>query len=350
MLFKGGTVVQNLLNKVRERMPGASMPEPVSGGAEPGSDLSSLFAFSDPLNVFVVNTHDIGCCIGHEGREQRRSRRDRRKGSQRRTPQSKTPRSRTSQSKAPQGGTPQRKVPQTKARQHQTPASEAPQRTRPLPAPASPAPSIKPSAPVTTFGKIGAAMKEVRGPAFLEAGIKTAATFVNAQTPEEKGAGYGAAAGGLVGSLFGGMLGSVVPLIGTSIGALLGGMAGDAIGGWLGKRMVSSGEEPVAAAKPADNGLPVAAQPGDVVRSLVSAVPMSETPPTQVKGGPALAQPQQITQQFTFTPSMPITVQGSVTDPQLLAQNLQAMVRREFEELMRMATSRQLSDVPHVYV
>lgn len=47
---------------------------------------------------------------------------------------------------------------------------------------------------------------------------------------------------------------------------------------------------------------------------------------------------------------MPITVQGSVTDPMLLAQNLQAMVRREFEELMRMANSRQLSDVPHVYV
>ncbi len=329
MLFKGGTVVQNLLNKVRERLPGASRPETLSGGSEPGSDLSNRFAFSDPLNVFVVNASDIGCCVGHKGREQRCSPQSRRKGSQRRTPQSKTPRSRTSQSKAPQ---------------RQTPSAGPPERSR------SPAPPTIPSAPVSTVGKIGAAIKEVRGPAFLEAGIKTVATFVSAETPEEKAEGYGAAAGGLVGSVVGGVIGAFVPVIGVSIGALLGGMAGDALGGWLGKRKASSGEEPVAAAKPADNGLPVAAQPGDVVRSLVSAVPTAESPSTLANAGPALAQPQQVSQQFTFTPNMPITVQGSVTDPMLLAQNLQAMVRRELEELMRMATSRQLSDVPHVYV
>ncbi|MFJ1337186.1 hypothetical protein ACIKP7_03485 [Pseudomonas caricapapayae] len=340
MLFKGGTVVQNLLNKVRERLPGASRPETLSGGSESGSDLSNMFAFSDPLNVFVVNASDIGCCVGHKGREQRCSPQSRRKGSQRRTPQSKTPR----------GRTPQSKVPKNKAPQRKTPSSGPPERLRPLPAPASPAPPTIPSAPVSTVGKIGAAIKEVRGPAFLEAGIKTVATFVNAETPAEKAEGYGAAAGGLVGSVIGGMVGSVVPVIGTSIGALLGGMAGDALGGWLGKRKASSGEEPVAAAKPADNGLPVAAQPGDVVRSLVSAVPTAETPSTLANAGPALSQPQQVSQQFTFTPNMPITVQGSVTDPMLLAQNLQAMVRRELEELMRMATSRQLSDVPHVYV
>ncbi len=350
MLFKGGTVVQNLLSKVRERLPGASRLETVSGGSEPGSDLSNRFAFSDPLNVFVVNASDIGCCVGHKGREQRCSPQSRRKRSQRRTPQSKTPRSRTSQSKAPQGRTPQSKVPKNKAPQRKTPSSGPPERLRPLPAPASPVSPTKPSAPVSTVGKIGAAIKEVRGPAFLEAGIKTVATFVNAETPEEKAEGYGAAAGGLVGSVVGGVIGAFVPVIGVSIGALLGGMAGDAIGGWLGKRKASSGEEPVAAAKPADNGLPVAAQPGDVVRSLVSAVPTAETPSTLANAGPALSQPQQVSQQFTFTPNMPITVQGSVTDPMLLAQNLQAMVRRELEELMRMATSRQLSDVPHVYV
>jgi len=350
MLFKGGTVVQNLLSKVRERLPGASRPETVSGGSEPGSDLSNRFAFSDPLNVYVVNASDIGCCVGHKGREQRCSPQSRRKRSQRRTPQSKTPRSRTSQSKAPQGRTPQSKVPKNKAPQRKTPSSGPPERLRPLPAPASPVSPTKPSAPVSTVGKIGAAIKEVRGPAFLEAGIKTVATFVNAETPAEKAEGYGAAAGGLVGSVVGGVIGAFVPVIGVSIGALLGGMAGDAIGGWLGKRKASSGEEPVAAAKPADNGLPVAAQPGDVVRSLVSAVPTAETPSTLANAGPALSQPQQVSQQFTFTPNMPITVQGSVTDPMLLAQNLQAMVRRELEELMRMATSRQLSDVPHVYV
>ncbi|MGH8467107.1 MAG: phage tail tape measure protein, partial [Pseudomonas sp.] len=178
---------------------------------------------------------------------------------------------------------------------------------------------------MTTVGKIGAAIKEVRGPAMLEAGIKTVATFMTADTPEEKAEGYGAAAGGMVGSVLGGVLGSFVPLIGPPIGALLGGMAGDAIGGWLGKRMASSSKEPA----PTDKAPPVAAQPGDVVRSLVAAGATAESPSRLASEAPALAQPQQVTQQFTFTPNMPITVQGSVTDPMLLAQNLQAMVRRE---------------------
>lgn len=137
--------------------------------------------------------------------------------------------------------------------------------------------------------------------------------------------------------MLGGVLGAFVPVIGPPIGALLGGMAGDAIGGWLGKKMVAPRDEPASAV----------AQPGDVVRSLVSAVPVPD--PLATLGNapvPQLNQPQQVSQQFTFTPSMPITVQGSVSDPMLLAQNLQAMVRREFEELMRMATARQLSDIP----
>lgn len=348
MVFKGGAVVQSLLNKVSERFPGASMPETVNSGSEPGSDLTKMFAFSDPLNVFVVNASDIGCCVGQKGREQRRSPRDSRKGSRRGTYQSKTSSSRTSRSRTSQSKVPQGRTPKRKALERQRSSSGPSARSRSVPAPVSPASSSKPFAPVSTAGKIGAALKEVRGPAFLEAGIKTVATFVTAQTPEEKAEGYGAAAGGLLGSLFGGVVGSFVPVIGTSIGALLGGMAGDAIGGWLGKRMVSSSEAPVVDAKPTDKGLAVAAQPGDVVRSLVSAVPTVQSPPTLASAGPAPAQPQQVTQQFTFTPNMPITVQGSVTDPVLLAQNLQAMVRRELEELMRMATSRQLSDVPHV--
>lgn len=348
MVFKGGAIVQGLLNKVSELFQGASKPEAGSSGPAPGSELSKMFALSDPLNVFVVNASDIGCCVGQKGREQRRSPRDSRKGSRRGTSQSKTSSSRTSRSRTSQSKVPQGRTPKRKALERQRSSSGPSARSRSVPAPASPALSSKPLAPVSTVGKIGAAIKEVRGPAFLEAGIKTVATFVTAQTPEEKAEGYGAAAGGLVGSVVGGVVGSFVPVIGTSIGALLGGMAGDAIGGWLGKYMVSSSEAPKTAAKPTDNGLAAAVQPGDVVRSLVSAVPAAQLPPTLASAGPAPVQPQQITQQFTFTPSMPITVQGSVTDPMLLAQNLQAMVRREFEELMRMATSRQLSDVPHV--
>lgn len=296
-LITGATVLGTafLALKGRGWFKGAPIPEGAGNDPGQGAGLSKVFVLNDPLNVFVVNASDIGCCMGAQGRG--------RKG-----------RSRSG-----------RKTPQSRA---------------PLPAPS--APPSKPPAPnrsVSTAGRIGAAIKEARGPALLEAGIKGVVTLATADTPEEKAEGYGAAAGGLVGSMLGGVLGAFVPVIGPPIGALLGGMAGDAIGGWLGKKMVAPRDEPA----------PAAAQPGDVVRTLVSTVPVPD--PLATLGNapvPQLNQPQQVSQQFTFTPSMPITVQGSVSDPMLLAQNLQAMVRREFEELMRMATARQLSDIPHV--
>ncbi|MDD2047326.1 hypothetical protein [Pseudomonas putida] len=288
------------------------IPEGAGNGPGQGAGLSKVSVLNDPLNVFVVNASDIGCCMGAQGRERKRPSRSGRK-----TPQSRTP-------------------------QCQSSSSARRRRSRSAPVPPPSAPPSKPPTPnrsVSIAGRIGAAIKEVRSPALLEAGIKTVATFATADTPEEKAEGYGAAAGGLVGSMLGGVLGAFVPVIGTPIGALLGGMAGEAFGGWLGKKMVASREEPA----------PAVAQPGDVVRSLVSAVPVPDPLATLNQApGPQPGQPQQVSQQFTFTPSMPITVQGSVSDPMLLAQNLQAMVRREFEELMRMATARQLSDIPHV--
>ncbi|WP_342623037.1 hypothetical protein [Pseudomonas alkylphenolica] len=308
-LITGATVLGTafLALKGREWFKGAPIPEGAGNGPGQGTGLSKVFVLNDPLNVFVVNASDIGCCMGGQGRGRKRPSRSGRK-------------------------TPQR----------QPPSSARRRRPRSAPVPAPSAPPSKPPTPnrsVSTAGRIGAVIKAVRGPAILEAGIKGVATLATADTPEEKAEGYGAAAGGLVGSVIGGMVGSVVPVVGTSIGALLGGMAGDAIGGWLGKKMVAPRDEPA----------PAAAQPGDVVRSLVSTVPVPD--PLATLGNapvPQLNQPQQVSQQFTFTPSMPITVQGSVSDPMQLTQNLQAMVRREFEELMRMATARQLSDIPHV--
>ncbi|MGH8381034.1 hypothetical protein [Pseudomonas sp.] len=306
-LITGATVLGTafLALKGRGWFKGTPIPEGAGNGPGQGTDLSKVFVLNDPLNVVVVNAGDIGCCMGPRGRE--------------RKPPSRSGR---------------------KAPQRQSPSSRRRGRSRSAPAPS--APPTKPPAPnrsVSTAGKIGAAIKEVRGPAVLEAGIKGVATLVTADTPEEKAEGYGAAAGGLVGSVLGGMLGAFVPVIGPPIGALLGGMAGDAIGGWLGKKMVAPRDEPA----------PAATQPGDVVRSLESTLPVPAPLATLSQStGPQPGPPQQVSQQFTFTPSMPITIQGSVSDPMLLAQNLQAMVRREFEELMRMATARQLSDIPHV--
>ncbi|MCE5980476.1 hypothetical protein [Pseudomonas sp. LF19] len=326
LALKGGEAAKGVLSKGLEWLKGK--PTSVGAADDPGqgSDLSNVNVLNDPLNVFVVNASDMGCCVRKPGQRRKPSRNGR---------------------KAPQGRTSQRRAPQ---RQPRSTTRRAPSPRAPAPGPSTPQPAPPPS-PVGTAGKIGAAIKGVRGPALLTAGINTVATFMTADTPEEKAEGYGAAAGGLVGSVIGGVVGSFVPVIGTSIGAVLGGMAGEAIGGWLGKRMVSSDQEAEPADKQDQSSKPVAAQPGDVARSLASAMPASDALQAPIKPtGEGIAQPQSVTQQFTFTPSMPITVQGSVTDPALLAQNLQALVRREFEELMRMATSRQLSDVPHVYV
>lgn len=365
---KGGAIAEGVLKKGREGTTGAPIPKVVGGGTGQRTELSKMFVLNDPLKVFVVNASDIGCCLGQQGRKRKSPPGGRRKNSQSRHSQNnksqrKERSGKQSQSKASPGKEPSNKVskdkhPKSQALKDNPPprsptSSERLKRSQPVSAPTpsdSPTKAPTPAIPATIPGKLGAAYKKVRGPAMLEAGIKTVVTAVTAETPEEKAEGYGAAAGGLVGSVLGGMLGSLVPVIGTPIGALLGGMAGDAIGGWVGKRIVASRDKPVPAPLQAGPGQLIAAQLGDVPRSLVSTVPSAEIAPTEVKAGPALAQSQQISQQFTFTPSMPITVQGSVTDPQLLAQNLQAMVRREFEELMRMATSRQLSDVPHVYV
>lgn len=375
---KGSAVAKGIFNKGRERFIGAPTPEVEGGDSGQRIDPSKMFVLNDPLKVFVVNASDIGCCLGQQGRKRRSSSRGRRKTPQPRSSQNsksqrKVPPDKKSQSKASPGKEPKYKAPEDKKPKNQAPkdkelqsktskgtppqrppsSSEHQERSRPVSAPTPTDPLSKPPAPTglaTIAGKLGAAFKEVRGPAVLEAGIKTVVTAVTADTPEEKAEGYGAAAGGLVGSVIGGMVGSVVPVIGTSIGVLVGGMAGDAIGGWIGKRIVASRDKTVPAPLQAGPGQLIAAQLGDVPRSLASAVPTSETPPALAKASPERAQPQQISQQFTFTPNMPITVQGSVTDPMLLAQNLQAMVRRELEELMRMATSRQLSDVPHVYV
>ena len=288
---------------------GTPTPEGVGNGPGQASDLSNVFVLNDPLKVAVVNASDIGCCMRPRGPERKPPSRSRRKAPQRQSPPSRRRR-----------------------RSRSAPASGAPQ-------PRSPARLSANPRPVSTAGKIGAVLKEVRGPAFLEAGVKAVATSVTAETPEEMAEGYGAAAGGLIGSMLGGVLGAFVPVIGPPIGTLLGGMAGDAIGGWLGKKMVPPRDEPA----------PAAARPGEVVRSLVSTVPVPDPLAALSKASMAESRlPQQVNQQFTFTPSMPITVQGSVSDPLLLAQNLQAMVRREFEELMRLASARQLSDVPHV--
>jgi outer membrane lipoprotein SlyB len=213
-------------------------------------------------------------------------------------------------------------------------------------------------------------VKSVARMSVLEAGIKALLTATTAETTEQKADGYGGAAGGLVGALAGAAAGSlVVPVIGTAVGALVGGIMGDKLGSKLARYWFAPDAGVKPAAESNEPAKPLAHQrvapegskvlTPDVLKSIpmLGSVTCTLTPsaaPPELTATLPRAElvvaelPAQINQHFNFSPNMPVTVQGGFCDPMLLAQNLQAMVRREFEELMRMATARQLSDIPHV--
>lgn len=250
----------------------------------------------------------------------------------------------------------------------------------------------------------GALLKGAAVFAVVDAGLKVADTYQNAETQDEKAEGYGEAAGGLAGALAGAAagaaLGSIVPGIGTAVGGLIGGilgsMGGTAGGGALGLALFGEDHEekkpatsvgqpsplvpaaPVVRPGPAVPGLaaqgqalkaahplmmqlaaektaavpagvtrtgPDGAPLGQVVRSMAVAPPAAGP---QIKPAePAKSMPPKVEQSFTFAPHMPVTVQGDVKDPAQLARELEPHMRRQFEEMSRQAASRQLYDAPH---
>ncbi|UVJ45551.1 phage tail tape measure protein [Pseudomonas sp. LS1212] len=201
-------------------------------------------------------------------------------------------------------------------------------------------------------GKLSKAGRVMPGGALLDAGIGALTTAQSATTQEEKAEGYGGAAGNLGGTMAGmaagAAIGSVVPVIGTAIGgavgAFLGGMGGEALGGMLGKSWFG-GEDKAAAVAKADN----AGAPGAVVRSLAETSPAPAAAPALAKAVEAAKPvPPPVDQQFTFSPSVAITVQGDVKDPAQLANELAPHLRQQFEEFARQASARQMTDAPHV--
>lgn len=211
----------------------------------------------------------------------------------------------------------------------------------PAPAPAAGWAKIK-----GYLGKAGTAMKGVRAPAALEAVYKAGKTFLTAETAEQKAEGYGGAVGGFGGALAGAAMGAFVPVVGPAIGAVIGGIAGTEWGASLAKKWFAGDEATKpAASEPAQ----LSRSLGEVARSIHPGagepMTMLSLPPALQPVGPA---PQPITQQITFAPHMPITVQGSVTDAAQLALNIEPIVRRQFDEMTRMAANRQLADPTHV--
>ncbi len=87
---------------------------------------------------------------------------------------------------------------------------------------------------------------------------------------------------------------------------------------------------------------------GDVVRSLVAAVPPAAALPVPTKVvEQRKPEAPKIDQQFSFAPKIEVTVNGDVKDPAQLANELAPHLQRQFEEYSRQALSRQLLDAPH---
>ncbi|WP_337247161.1 phage tail tape measure protein [Pseudomonas monteilii] len=115
----------------------------------------------------------------------------------------------------------------------------------------------------------------------------------------------------------------------------------------------------VAQGVPAQAALQPAPRPdglGDVVRDMVAkAKPPAPRLPEQEKPAKAVTvkpPPPKVDMTFTFAPHMPITVHGEVKEPDQVVREIEAPLRRKFDEWAREVQARmasvQLYDQPHV--
>ncbi|UWF51997.1 phage tail tape measure protein [Pseudomonas sp. N3-W] len=346
----------------------AAIKDKSADGDETGSDGDGV------KKVFVVNAGAMGGAAQSPGEIRRRGRGGRRNASRRRSGSPRT------------GGSSRPPV--------SRPSVPAPR--PPIPMPRPPIPSLpvpngamaKLGGVVQAVGKVGKAAKMIPGGSLMEAGAMAFETYENAKTKDEKAEGYGAAAGNLAGTMAGAAagaaIGSVVPIIGTAIGGLvgayLGSQGGAALGGSLGKSLFGGEEE-----KPAPPATPLlmAPRPGPSIPSLATmgqsfngangsgALLMAQTPAPQ---GPVLGDvarslavsapaksaavaiqpkepekpaPTKVDQQFQYSLSMPVTVQGDVKDPQRLAQDLMPHMQRMMADAAKQNATK-LYDEPHV--
>jgi phage tail tape-measure protein len=343
-----------------------SVAKDVASGGDEGGESGS--ADDGVKKVFVVNAGALGGGAEGPGETRRRGRGSRRNASRRRP----LPRP---------GGSSRSPIPGARP---------------PVPVPRPPIPPVPVPAGslarlggvVQAVGKVGKAAKMIPGGALLDAGAMAFDTYENAKTQDEQAEGYGEAAGNLAGTMAGAAagaaIGSVVPIIGTAIGGLigayLGSQGGQMLGGAVGKSVFAGEEE-----KPAPPVAPLlmAPRPGPVIPSFASmgqsfdgakgsgALLMASGPAPQ---GPALGDvaramavqaptkaaavaiqpkepekpaPTKVDQQFQYSLSMPVTVQGDVKDPQRLAQDLMPHMQRMMADAAKQNATK-LYDEPHV--
>jgi TP901 family phage tail tape measure protein len=356
-------------------------------GGESGSDDDGV------KKVFVVNARALGGGAEGPGETRRRGRGSRRNASRRRP----LPRPGGSSRSPIPGARPPVPVPRPPIPGARPPAPVPRPPISPLPVPAGSLARL--GGVVQAVGKIGKAAKMIPGGALLDAGAMAFDTYENAKTQGEQAEGYGAAAGNLAGTMAGAAagaaIGSVVPIIGTAIGGLigayLGSQGGQMLGGAVGKS-VFGGEEEKPEAKPETKPAPLlmAPRPGPAVPSLATltqplngapdqgnkangsgALLMAKAPAPQgpVLGDVARAMavqappkpaavaiqpkepekpaPTKVDQQFQYSLSMPVTVQGDVKDPQRLAQDLMPHMQRMMADAAKQNAAK-LYDEPHL--
>lgn len=295
--------------------------------------------------VFVVNAGAMGGGVDASGESRRRGRGSRRSARRRSLPSSRGPRP-------------------------SVPRPPVPVSRPPVSIPSPSVPSVpggalsKLGVVAGTVGKVGKAAKVIPGGTLLESGAMALETFQNAKTKDEKAEGYGSAAGNLAGTMAGAAagaaIGSVVPIIGTAIGgmigAYLGSQGGAALGGSLGKSLFGGEDEkPEQTAK-----APVPTTPlmmasagqqgpalGDVARSMAVTAPLKSAAMAIQPKEAAKPEPAKVDQQFQYSLSMPVTVQGDVKDPQTLAQDLMPHMQRMMADAAR-SNAAKLYDEPHV--
>lgn len=295
--------------------------------------------------VFVVNAGAMGGGVDASGESRRRGRGSRRSARRRSLPSSRGPRP-------------------------SVPRPPVPVSRPPVSIPSPSVPSV-PSGALSKLGvvagavgKVGKAAKVIPGGTLLESGAMAFETFQNAKTKDEKAEGYGAAAGNLAGTMAGAAagaaIGSVVPIIGTAIGgmigAYLGSQGGAALGGSLGKSLFGGEDEKLEQTAKA----PVPSTPlmmasasqqgpalGDVARSMAVTAPLKSAALAIQPKEAEKPVPAKVDQQFQYSLSMPVTVQGDVKDPQTLAQDLMPHMQRLMADAAK-SNAAKLYDEPHL--
>ena len=302
--------------------------------------------------VFVVNAGAMGGGVDASGESRRRRRGSGRSARRRSLPSSRGPRP----------SVPRPPVPVSRP--------SVPVSRPPISIPSPSVPSVpggalsKLGVVAETVGKAGKVAKVIPGGTLLESGAMALETFQNAKTKDEKAEGYGSAAGNLAGTMAGAAagaaIGSVVPIIGTAIGgmigAYLGSQGGAALGGSLGKSLFGGEDEkpeqmakapvpttPLMMASAAQQG-PVL---GDVARSMAVTAPLKSAALAIQPKELEKPVPAKVDQQFQYSLSMPVTVQGDVKDPQALAQDLMPHMQRMMADAAK-SNAAKLYDEPHL--